>query len=530
MLHAMKNPAPLRATRRGTLRMLAAGAAGALAPALQARAAGETARLQIVGPWEIAGLAPAVSGYVFTRLQIAETLVEADDNGTLLPGLAEGFSASADGLVWRFVLRRGARFHDGTPVRAAAVVRCLEAARRPPSLLSGAPIQAVEAEDEATVRVRLAAPHAALPALLAHSSTLVLAPASYGADGTVQSIVGSGPYRVTTLAAPQRVEAAAFDGHGGARPAIARVAYLSAGRSETRALMAESGQADLAYGLDPASTVRLRRRAAAGGTVRLESVTLPRSVAIKVNAGLPALRDVRVRRALSLCIDRAGIARALLRDPGLAATQLFPPTLGAWHAEELEPLACDPEAAARLLAAAGWRRGADGLRDAQGQPLRLALRTFPDRPELPLIATALQAQWREAGIAVRVDVGNSGDIPLGHRDGSLQLALIARNYATTPDPTSTLAQDFGRSGGDWGAMGWSDAGVADALARLQAGGIAAEPAAALRRQVVRTLQDALPVIPVAWYRQTVAVSARVGPVRLDPLERSYRLTAMEWRA
>ncbi len=79
-------------------------------------------------------------------------------------------------------------------------------------------------------------------------------------------------------------------------------------------------------------------------------------------------------------------------------------------------------------------------------------------------------------------------------------------------------------------MGWSDAGVADALASLQAGGISDDRAAALRRQVVQTLQAELPVIPVAWYRQAVAVSARVGPVRLDPLERSYRLTAMAWRA
>ncbi|MDA8453613.1 ABC transporter substrate-binding protein [Acidovorax sp. GBBC 3334] len=518
------------ATRRRALQTLAAGAAGAVAPALRAQpgaaAAGQRAPLQIVGPWEISGLAPAASGYVFTRLQIAETLVDADDEGTLLPGLAQRFEASADGRTWRFALRPGARFHDGTAVQARAVVRCLEDARRPPSLLSTAPIQAIEAEDETTVRVRLSTPHAALPALLAHSSTLVLAPSSYGTDGAVRSIVGSGPYRITTLAAPQRVETAAFDGHGGPRPAVGRVAYLAAGRSETRALMAEAGQADLAYGLDPASVVRLRRRA----RVRVESVTLPRSVAIKINAGMPALRDPRVRRALSLCIDRAGIARALLRDPGLAATQLFPPTLRAWHAPAIEPLAHDPGAAARLLAEAGWRRGAGGLQDAQGEPLRLSLRTFPDRPELPLIATALQAQWREAGIAVRVDVGNSGDIPLGHRDGSLQLALIARNYATTPDPTSTLAQDFGPGGGDWGAMGWSDARVAQALAALLAGGLDAGRAAALRLQVVQALQAELPVIPVAWYRQAVAVSARLDGVHLDPLERSYRLTAMGWRA
>ncbi|RZL99216.1 MAG: ABC transporter substrate-binding protein, partial [Variovorax sp.] len=178
----------------------------------------------------------------------------------------------------------------------------------------------------------------------------------------------------------------------------------------------------------------------------------------------------------------------------------------------------------------GWRTASDGLRDPGGQPLRLSLRTFVDRPELPVIATALQAQWREAGIAVRVVIGNSGDVPIGHRDGSLQLALAARNYATVPDPTGTLAQDFGPRGGDWGAMGWHDDALVAALAELQRGTPTPARAAALRARVAATLQDGLPVIPVAWYRQQVAVGDRLDGVSLDPLERSYRLTRMRWRA
>ncbi len=513
-------------TRRTALRasLAAAGVAAAGGPAAFAQTA--RAPLQIVGPWEIAGLAPATSGYVFTRMQIAETLTDARDDGTPLPGLAERWSVSADGLAWRFVLRPGARFHDGTPVAADAVVRCLRAARTPPALLGVAPIAAIEADGATALTIRLTAPYNGLPALLAHSSTLVLAPSSYGPDGAVRGIVGSGPYRVAVLAPPQRVEAVVFDGYDGPRPAVERVAYLSAGRAETRALMAESGQADLAYGLDPVSLTRLRKR----GAVRIAAVTLPRTVIVKVNAGLPALADVRVRRALSLAIDRAGIAKALLRDPELAATQLFPPTLGSWHDAALAPLGHDPEAAARLLAEAGWRRAADGLRDRDGRPLRLALRTFVDRPELPVIATALQAQWREAGIAVQVDIGNSGDVPRGHRDGSLQLALAARNYASVPDPTGTLAQDFGAAGGDWGAMGWKDDGLVRALAELQRGTPTPARTAELRAQVAAALQEGLPVIPVTWYRQQVAVSDRLSGVSLDPLERSYRLSGMGWRA
>ena len=483
------------------------------------------APLQIVGPWEISGLSPAASGFVFTRLQITETLTDARDDGTPLPGLAASWTTSANALVWRFALRPTARFHDGTPVTAAAVVRCLNAARVAPALLSAAPIQQIDTDGQQTVVIRLSAPFQGLLALLSHSSTMIVAPSSFAANGSLQSIVGSGPYRVTTLTPPQLVEAAVFDGYDGPKPAIERVRYLAAGRAETRALMAESGQADLAYSLDPASLQRLLKRP----QVRIESVLLPRTAILKLNAAHPNLQDVRVRRALSLAMDRAGMAKALLRDPALAASQLFPPGLSGWHNPDLPALTHNPAAAAQLLAQAGWTPAADGLRNASGQPLTLTLRTFPDRPELPVIASALQAQWRQAGIAVQVSVGNSGDIPLGHRDGSLQLALAARNYATLPDPTTTLLQDFGPDGGDWGAMGWKNDTMQAALGELTRSTPTAERRAVLRAQLTRTLQTELPVIPVAWYRQQVAVSQRLQGVSLDPLERSYRLSAMRWR-
>ena len=522
------------ASRRQALQSSIAALSAAAAPALGAQA---RAPLQIVGPWEISGLAPVNSGYMFTRMQVAETLMDAADDGTPRPALAQRWSVSADGLAWRFELRPTARFHDGTAVTAEAVVRCLQAARVAPAMLSAAPVRAIEAQGASVVVVRLTAPYAGLPSLLAHSSTLVLAPASYAADGRVRAIVGSGPYRIVSVTPPQHMETKVFEGFDGERPAVESVRYLTAGRAETRALMVEGGQADLAYGLDPASLQRLRTRPARND-LRVETVTLARTVILKLNAGLPALKDVRVRQALSLCIDRTGIAKALLRDPTLAATQLFPPTLGGWHDPALTPLAHDPAAAARLLAEAGWQRAADGLRDlrnGRGEPLRLVLRTFVDRPELPVIATALQAQWREAGIAVQVSVGNSGDIPLGHRDGSLQLALAARNYANVPDPTGTLIQDFGMGGtgsgaGDWGAMGWQDAGLSAALAELSRGGLPPARVAALRRRITATLQSELPVVPVTWYRQQVAVGPRVTGVTLDVLERSYRLSQMGWRA
>lgn len=519
----MTRPTP-DSTRRRLLQGAGLAALALGCPPLRAQTTEKT--LLIVSSWEISGLSPAASGYIFTRLQVTETLLGALDDGSPQAALATRWKVSADGLEWRFELRPGARFHDGSAVTAQAVARSLAPARIAPGLLSQAPIRSIEALGDKQLRIRLDSPYMPLASLLAHSSTMILAPASYDAKGMVREIVGSGPYRVARLEAPHQVETRISEHYDGPRPAIGQIRYMAAGRAETRALMAESGQADLAWNLDPASIARLRQRP----RVDIASVTLPRTLIVKLNAGLSGLKDLRIRRALSLAIDRPGIARALLRDPELAASQLMPPSLGAWHDSSLPALKRDPALLKQLMQQAGWTLGAEGWHDAQGQLLRLKLQTFPDRPELPVLAAALQDQWRQAGFAVSVSIGNSGDIPLAHRDGSLQLGLAARNYATAPDPTGTLAQDFGLRGGDWGATNWSSPVAVDALQRLVRGGLGPEQLVAQRRRLLQTLHEELPVIPVCWYRQHVAVSRRLEGVSLDPLERSFRLTAMRWKA
>lgn len=517
---------PIHLTRRACLTQGAALVAGCASVGQAFGASDARSKvLQIVGPWEIGRLEPAATGSLFQRLQVAETLVGADDQGQAVAELAASWSVHDDGLTWRFELRPRARFHDGTAVSAQAVVQSLQWLIKPPGMLAQAQVTRMRALGTHTLEIQTAQPFAMLPALLAHSSCIVLAPACFDAQGRVSRIMGSGPYQVTQLLPPQSMHTSRFMQFDGVLPAIEQVRYLAVGRAETRALMAEGGQADLAFQLDPVSWNRLKLRP----HLRIERVTLPRSIAIKVNSGLPALRDVRVRRALSLCIDRHGIAKALLRDPSLAATQLLSPAALGWHDPDMPPLQHRPELARQLLLQAGWQPHQEGLRNALGQPLNLHLRTFPDRPELPIIATALQAQWRQAGIAVKVGIGNSGDIPLGHRDGTLELGLMARNYGNVADTGATLLQDFGAGGGDWGAMGWSGQDTAQALLALARQKHSAAETQRLRRVVVRQLQEELPVIPVTWYRQQVAVHQRLQGVSLDPLERSYRITQMRWR-
>ncbi|TGN68151.1 ABC transporter substrate-binding protein [Paracoccus liaowanqingii] len=473
--------------------------------------------LDVVAPFEIKGADPSTSGNVFIKMELAETLVNADADGRLVPGLATDWQASEDGLSWLFRLRQGVLFHDGTPLTAEAVAGALTHARAKPGLLDTAPITAIAAEG-ADLRITLSEPFAPLPAFLSEYRALIYAPAAYDAAGTATQVIGTGRYRLTALQKPLRLEAARFDDYWGAAARIDRVTYQAVGRAETRALLAESGDADYVFNLDPASV----RRLSDGDAVEVLSVPVPRSLLIKVNAGHPALSDPRARRALSLAIDRQGLAQAILRYPS-GADQLFPPSVPDWHVAGLEPLAHDPEAARAILAELGWSPGPDGILTRDGERFSLVLTTYPDRPELPLSAAVIQQMMAGIGVELTINSTNSSEIPAGHMDGSLDLALLARNFALVPDPIGTILTDYAQDG-DWGAMGWGNDAFA-ALIRDLAAGQGGQPQ---RDAAMAILQAELPVIPVAWYQQTAAVSRGVTGAVIDPFERTIGLSRMEW--
>ncbi len=453
---------------------------------------------------------------------IGEMLLGADPEGRPVPMLAAHWSVSPDGLLWRFEIRSGVHFHDDSPVTPEAAASSLRHARAAASPLSRVPIMSIDAEGE-EVLVRLSRPFAPLPAFLANYASMILAPSAYGADGRVRAVIGTGPYRVDRFAPPLQLDVARFEGWWGPRPAVGRASYLVVGQGEARASMAESGRADLTMALQPVTVARLRR----SPRVELRMVPVPRTRLLKLNAASPLFSDLRVRKALSLAVDREGIAAALLRNPAVAADQLFPPTMPEWH-DETAAAGRDLARARELLAEAGWRPGHDGiLINGKGLRFRTTCVTFITWPELLPIATALQAQFREIGVEMTVSIGNSSDIPLGHRDGTLEMALLARNYVLVPDPFGTLVQDFGPEGGDWGAMGWSSPDL-DGLLRRLAEGPPHDEQRDLRQRSARILREELPVIPIAWSELGIAIGRDLANVTVDPFETSFRLHEITW--
>lgn len=509
-----------RALHRRTI--LAAAAGAGLARPHAATAQRGEAVLRVVAPWEYTSNDPADTGYIHTRLGVAETLVGVQPDGSLVGQIAEHWEAGADGLTWRFPIRANIRFHDNTPVTPGAVARSLQAAFKGESL-SSVPLDSITTEGGAVV-IRTRAPFTPLPAFLVDYAGIILAPASYGADGTVQSVIATGPYRLVKANGRTELELERFEGYWGAPASIARVRYAAVPNGDTRANIAVAGDADLVFTLLPQAAPRVN----AGGQARVESLTIPRLRFITLNLGLPQFADVRVRRAISMGIDRAGIASGILRHPASAATQLLPPVLAGWHNPALPALRTDPAAARALLDEAGWAPGAGGVRAKDGVRLAAKVLVPSNRPEIPVMATAIQAQLRAIGMDLAIEVTQSSSIPDAVRDGTMQMTMIARTYVNVPDPIGTFIPDYTRERSVWGTLNWAGRDRMKALTGEYIANPDEARRGALRHAITALVHDEMPVIPVSWFEHTVAVSSRVRDVAVDPFETRYYTDRVKW--
>lgn len=508
-------PIPRRAFITGL-----AGIAGAaaFAPRDAARANGAF-EPSVVQPWEIKSLEPREAGHMFRRAGVTETLTAVNPDGTIAPGLARRWGASEDARVWRFELRPGALFHDGTPVDGPAVLRALERLLPRAQYLSAAGITAMET-DGAAIVLRTAEPFTQMPAYLSDSSAPILARASFGDAGDVMRLVATGPYKIETADLPRAIKLQRYDGHWSGIPGAARAEFLAVTNGETRSNIAMSGDSHLVFNIPSSSAGRVD----AAGRARIDRAIVPRVHILMLNAALPQFADTPVRRALGAAIDRGAIATAIMRNPALAATHYLPPTFKNWIDPNLAPLSYNMMLANRLLDEAGWARGADGIRAKNGKRFTGTLKTFANRPELPVIATNLQAQFRQIGFDLTIKIGDWTDIYEAQKDGSLELGLSSRNVAQVPDPIASIGADFTGtiSPGATGATNWRHQPMIDAVASYRQT-VDERQLDAARRRIVSILHAELPVIPIVWYDQIVAVRRDVAGFVNDPFEQNFHM-------
>jgi peptide/nickel transport system substrate-binding protein len=367
--------------------------------------------------------------FFLTRVGMAETLVRAGVDGVAKPGLALSWE-QVDPVTWEFALRPDVRFQDGAAFDAAAVVTAVDyvtGVPSPPRSVAGAGLGAV-AVDDLTVKITTAAPDPVLPLRMSTPNLGMLSPAAYQATPPAVLGTGTGPFTIVEINAGSGVRLVRHQGYWGpiAQLAEAEIRFLPDAAARTTALVA--GDVDIAQNVPPTSLAELQ---AADG-ISADQVTTPRVTSMYTSLADGPLADERVREALELAVDRPALVASVLEGTGQPAREVFGEAV-AWGATE-QPPGADPAAARALLQQAGY--GPD-------QPLSLRLWAYPERPELPDLATAISGMLEQAGVQTTIRIAEYGTLEPDVLAGNYDLLLLSRSYLTDfPDASSYLRSDF----------------------------------------------------------------------------------------
>jgi peptide/nickel transport system substrate-binding protein len=474
-----------------------------------------------------------VADQLFIRLaELGPKLLTAGDRD-FVPALARSWTRR-DSTTLAFDLDSRARWHDGTPVTARDVVFTFTRAKNPdisPRLADLLrQITSVTAEGKFRIVFRFASPYAEqlydatyhvapIPAHLLDS----IPPDAVGRSSFATNPIGSGPYRWVRSVPGQFVELAAVPDFFLGKPKIERVILRTAVEPSARLNLLLSGQADAMDILPPSSVGRV----ASDTTLRLISVPSSTMGFLLFNQRdpknharpHPILADTRVRRAITLGLDRNQLVQAVFGSQGMVP---YGPVSQLLWIRHRSPPAEGPNIieARRLLAATGWGDSdGDGTLDREGRPLRLVL-SLPNTSGIRRqMALQIQEQLRRIGVLIEIQQLEFPIYIERRSAGNFDVDFSASNQDPSP---SGLTQSWTCTGGNNVAR-YCDRGVDSLMEQAIRGqGDPAERWIEALKQIEEDAAATFLYAPAFMY----AVNRRFRSVTISP--HSHWLTLRKW--
>jgi peptide/nickel transport system substrate-binding protein len=320
-------------------------------------------------------------------------LVRFDAKVKIHPDLATEWTQSKDGLTWTFKLRKGVKFHDGTPFNAEAVKynfdRFLGAEKPLKSGLHDVIIKSVDVVDEYTVRFNLKQPFAFFLNNLAHSATGIVSPTAHkkwGKDLTLHP-VGTGPFKFVEWVRGDHVTLERNDDYYEGKARLDKIIVRTVREDSARVLGLEAGDYDLIVRIPPEEVPRLMRE----GKVRLYAEQSNRALRIAFNMSKKPFQDVRVRQALNYAVDKESIVKNIYQGLGAVIPDVVGP-LNIGYAP-VKGYGYDPAKAKKLLEEAGY---ANGLKLSLWTPKGRYLKDYE-------LSQAVQQQLQAVGVDAKLE-------------------------------------------------------------------------------------------------------------------------------
>ena len=393
---------------------------------------------------EDSGWNPTVDRWDASGTEIAVTvmdpLVAFDQSFAPKPYLAESLTPNADFTEWDIKVRSGVKFHDGSPLNAAAVKKSIDAFAAAP--LTGAAfsnIKATKIIDDLTVGVMMKQSWAAFPGSLTGQAGVVPAPAQLdsGSADSSRKPIGTGPFVFKSWTPDQSFDATKNPNYWRTGlPYLDEVIFKPIPDSGSRVSALSTGDINVTVTSRNDDIAKLTQEAKDGQIQLAVSVGALDTNSILINTTKAPMDDVRVRQAMAYAIDKSALDAVTDTDPSLNADSVFAPD-SQWYAKTDYPT-FDLDKAKQLVQSYTAEKG----------PIKFELGATTD-PLVIKAAQLLQAQFQAAGMVVTVK-------------NLEQSAYIAN--AVTGDYTAQMWRQFGAPDPDGNYVWFIGANATQSLA------------------------------------------------------------------
>ena len=347
-----------------------------------------------------------------TQDMVYDGLVSYGENGEIKPMLAESWTISEDGKTYTFKLRPNVKFSDGSAFDAKNVVKNFDTifSKENKSKHSWFAftnhLKSYRAVDDLTFEIVLDTPYTATLYDLAMIRLIrFLGDAGFPEGGDtmkgIKAPIGTGAW---VLKEHKNNEYAVFvrnEYYWGEKPAASEIIIKNIPDSETLALQFESGDIDLIYGNGLISLDRFNSYRQDNGKYTTATSNPMSTRMLLMNTTSSILGDLNVRKALNHAVDKESIAKNIFDGIEKPADTIFDPKVPHTNVK-LEKYGYDLAKAEAMLDEAGWKKGADGIREKNGKKMVLSFPYISSKVTDKSIGEYIQGEWKKIGIQVEL--------------------------------------------------------------------------------------------------------------------------------